>query len=82
MSLYLSILGEIFVMCHFCKVPLFSSVIKGCLFCLVPLSVSDGAVFYVSRYVHKEYSLGLSNCNYLLFYQYFEVVIKHEIRVV
>ena len=70
---YLSILGGVFVKCHFCKVPLFSNGIKGCFFCWVPflLGISDGAVFvfFIASYVHREYSLGLSNCNYLLFYQ-------------
>ena len=44
---YLSILGGIFVKCHFRKVPLFSNGIKGCFFCWEPflLGVSDGAVF-------------------------------------
>ena len=60
-------------MCHFCKVSLFSNDIKGCFFCwvLFLLGVSDDAVFvfFIVSYVHKEYSLGLSNCNYLLFYQ-------------
>ena len=48
------------------------------------LGVSDGAVFVflMSSYVPKEYSLGLSKCNYFLFHRYFEVVIKHEIRIV
>ena len=61
-------------MCDFCKVPLFSNGIKGCFFYWVPflLGVSDGARFFIlfiSSYVHGEYSLRLSNCNYLLFYQ-------------
>ena len=29
---YLSISGGVFVICHFCKVPLFSKSLKGCLF--------------------------------------------------
>ena len=69
---YLSILGEVFVMCHFCKVLLFSNSIKRCFFCWLPflLGVSDGAgFFYIASYLHKEYSLGLPNCNYLLFSQ-------------
>ena len=53
---YLSISGGVFVMCHFCKVPLFSNRISVCLFCWVP--------FFI-----KQYFLGFSNCNYLLFYQ-------------
>ena len=46
---YLSILGEVFVMCHICKVLLFSNSIKRCLFCWFPflLGVSDGAVFFI-----------------------------------
>ena len=72
--LYLPILGGVFVMCQFCKVPLFSNVIKQWFFCSVPfpLGVSYGAVsvfFSVASYAHREYSLGLSNCNYLLLYQ-------------
>ena len=45
--LYLSILGGVFVICHFCKVPLFSNGIKGCFFCWVPflLGVFDVGVF-------------------------------------
>ena len=76
-------------MCHFCKVPFFSNGIKGCFFCWVPFLLgvlSDGAgfffLFYIASYVHKEYPLGLSNCNYLLFYQYFELVRKGEIKIV
>ena len=70
----LPILGGVFVMCSFCKVPLFSNAIKQCLFCSVPfpLGVSDGAVsviFSIANYAHREYSLALSNCNYLLLYQ-------------
>ena len=83
---HLSILGGVFVMCHFCNVPLFSDGIKACFFCWVPflLGVSDGVVFafFIVSYVHKKYSLRLSNCNYLLFYQQFEVVRKREIRIV
>ena len=68
---YLSISVEIFVVCHFCKVSLFSNDIKGCLFCWVLffLSVSDSATFAFYSYVHKECSPGSANCNYLLFYQ-------------
>ena len=36
---YLSISGGVFVMCHFCKAPLFSNDIKGCHFCWVYLMV-------------------------------------------
>ena len=45
---YLSILGGVFVMCHFCKVPLFSHGFKGCFFCWVPFfgGVSDGAFLF------------------------------------
>ena len=47
---YLSISGGVFIMNHFCKVPLFSNSIKGYLFCWVPflLVVSDGANFVFS----------------------------------
>ena len=74
-------------MCHFCKVPLFSNSLNGCFFYWVPflLGVSDGAVFvffFIASYVHKEYFLGLSNCNYLLFYKQFELVRKDEISIV
>ena len=46
---YLSILGGVFVMCHFCKVPLFSNDITEFFFCRVPflLGVSDGAVLFL-----------------------------------
>ena len=64
---YLSISSGVFVMCHFCKVELFSNGIKWCLFCLVDLS--DTAAFVFCSYVHREYSLGLSHCNYLMFCQ-------------
>ena len=45
--LYLSILGRVFVMYHFCKVPLFSNGTKECFFCwvLFLLGLSDGVVF-------------------------------------
>ena len=70
---YLSILSGVFVMCHFCIVPLFSNGIKGYFFCWVPflLGISDGAVFvfFIASYMHRESSLGLSNRNHLLFYQ-------------
>ena len=64
---------EYFSCAIFCKVPLFSNGIKVCLSCWVSfvLGVSDGAVFVFYSYVrnlHKECFLGLSNCNYLLFY--------------
>ena len=36
---YFSISGGVFVMCQFCKVPLFSNDIKGCHFCWVYLMV-------------------------------------------
>ena len=44
---YLSVLGGVFVMCHFCQVTLFSNGIKGCFFCwvLLLMGVSDGSVF-------------------------------------
>ena len=44
--LYLSILDGVFVMCYFCKVPLFSNGIKGCFlyWVLFLLGVSGGAV--------------------------------------
>ena len=62
--------GGVYIMCHFYKVPLFSNSIKGCLFCWVSflLSLSNGAVVFIAICI-KEYSLGLSNCNYFLFYQ-------------
>ena len=70
---------------HFCKVALFSNSVKsvfsaGCHFRWVYLMVLF--LFFYS-YLHKKYSLGLSNCKYLLFYQQFEeeLVIKHEIRI-
>ena len=60
---YLSILGGGFVMCNFCKVPLFSNGIKSCFSCWVPLvlGVFDGAAFGFFRgsYVDKEYSAGM-----------------------
>ena len=70
---YLFILGRVFFICYFCKVSLFSNGTKGCLFCEVPflLDVSDAALlgFFICSYVHKEYFEGVSNCDYLLFYQ-------------
>ena len=39
MGVIFSISGGVFVMCHFCKVPLFSNGIKGCDFCWVYLMV-------------------------------------------
>ena len=49
-----------------CHVPLFSNAISGCFFCWVSFlfGVSDGAVVVCYRYVHEEYSLGLSNFNF------------------
>ena len=70
---YLFILGRVFFICYFCKVSLFSNGTKGCLFCEVPflLGVSDAALLglFICSYVHKEYFEGVSNCDYLLFYQ-------------
>ena len=85
---FLSILGEVFVMSHCCKVPLFSNGIKGCHFCWVQflLDVSDGAVCVGAVCVvcvgASDGVDVLSNCNYLLFYQWFEVAIKHGLRIV
>ena len=53
----------------------------GCHFCWVYL-MALFLLFYIASYVHKEHSLGLSNCNYLLFYKQFELVRKGEIRIV
>ena len=39
-------------------------------------------LFFITRYVHREYSLVFSNCNYVLFYQQFKLVRKGEKRIV
>ena len=77
---YLSILGGVFLLGHFCKVPLLSMALRdafsaGCYFCLMYLMMLF--CFFIACYGHKEHSLGSSNCNYLPFYQKFELVRKH-----
>ena len=50
--------------CHvpYFQMPLAGAFSAGCHFCLVCLMVL--LLFVIDSYVHEEYSLGLSNCNF------------------
>ena len=71
----------IFVRYHYFHMALRGTFSAGWYFCCVYLMVLF-LFYFIASYMHKEYSLGFSNCNYLIFCQYFELVIKHEISIV